>query len=167
MGGGESKVARPTRDSRRRALNVAQIGSGDWIMLGASLLLFIALIANWWVGAGGENAAWKSGAYFVLMLILILATIVLAIYPSLQTEMKLPTLPFASPPVFILLGFVIFLTTLYELGRFTGVAQSTVSPGFGIYLALICALLYLVGALVKWGNRERRLNPELGASMRT
>ena len=152
-------MARPTRDTRRRALSVADLTSGDWIMLGASLLLFIALIANWWDGTAPENSVWRSGIYFIIMLILILATIALAIYPLLQSEMKLPELPVATPPVFIAIGFVIFLYTLYELGRFQGVAQPTVSAGFGIYLALICGLLYLVGALVKWGGRERRLRP--------
>jgi len=148
-------MARPTRETRRRALNVGDLGSGDWIMLGACLLLFIALIANWWDGDAPENAVWKSGIYFTIMLILILLTVVLALYPLLRTEVKLPDLPVATPPVFILIGFVIFLFTLFELGRFEGVHQLDVSPGFGLYLALICGAIYLVGALVKWGSRER------------
>jgi hypothetical protein len=150
-------MARPTRDARRRLISVGSLDSGDWIMLGASLLLFIALIANWWDGDASENAVWHSGIYFAVMLIMILATVILALYPSLQSEMSLRNLPVALPPLFILIGFVIFLGTLYELGRFTGVAQSDVSPGFGIYLALICSVIYLIGSLVKWGNRERRL----------
>ena len=150
-------MARPTRDMRRPTINVGDLNSGDWIVLGASLLLFIAIIANWWVSGGSDNAAWKSGIYFILMLLMILATIFLAFYPTVRSEFNLPQLPWATPPLFILIGFIIFLATLYELGRYTGVAQATVSPGFGIYLALICSLLYLMGALVKWGSRERRL----------
>ncbi len=150
-------MARPTRDQRRQALRIGDLNSGDWIMLGASVLLFIALIANWWVANQNDNALWQSGVYFIVILVLILATIALVVYPSLQTEMNLPALPFAPPPVFIAIGFVMFLLTLYELGKYTGVFQTTVSPGFGIYLALICALIYLIGALVKWGGRERRL----------
>jgi len=150
-------MARPTRDTRRRLVNAGELGSGDWIMLGSSLLLFIALIAGWWVSGGNDNAAWQSGWYFVFMLILILITIVLVAYPAFQSEARLPALPFNTPPVFILIGFVMFLMTFYELGRYQGVLQSTISPGFGIYLALISSALYLVGAMVKWGNRERRL----------
>jgi len=154
-------MGRPTRDIRRRALNVGDLNSGDWIMLGASTLLFIALIANWWVAGDSVNAAWRSGLYFILMLLVILATVVLAMWPLLRMESRLPALPFATPPVFIMIGFIIFLATIYELGRYTGVLHTTVSPGFGIYLAMICSVIYLIGALVKWGSRERRLrNPQ-------
>jgi len=151
-------MARPTRDVRRRALNVAHLDAGDWLILFASVLLFIALIVNWWVRGGSVNSAWRSEVYFVVMLLMILATIVLVAYPMLEAEMGTRPLPFATPPILILIGLVIFLSTLYELGRYEGVAQPTISPGFGVFLALICSALYLVGALIKWGSRERRLS---------
>lgn len=160
LGRGDGVVARPTRDMKRSAINVSDLGSGDWIVLGASILLFIALIGNWWVGGGSLNAAWRSQIYFFVMLLLILGTIGLVMYPLLLPESGSSTPKFALAPVFIAIGFVIFLATLYELGRYTGIAQPTVSPGFGIYLALISSLLYLMGALVKWGSRERRLRPQ-------
>lgn len=153
-------MGRRTREPRRAALNIAELNAGDFVMLAACGVLFLALILNWWVGGDTDNAVWKSSGYFILMLLLILATVVLAIYPLLQSESSLPRLPFATPPMFIAIGFVIFLSTLYEFGRYTGVLQHTVSPGFGIYLALVCGLLYLVGALIKWGSRERRIRAQ-------
>ncbi|HEV3310214.1 MAG TPA: hypothetical protein VG815_06835 [Chloroflexota bacterium] len=150
-------MARPTRDVRRRTFSVAGFSAGDWIILAATVLLFIALIVNWWTGQGSLNSVRYSQVYFVIMLVLILFTIVLVGYPMLESEARLRPLPFASPPIVILIGFVMFLATIFELGRYEGVAQTTVSPGFGIYLALICSCVYLVGALIKWGSRERRV----------
>jgi magnesium-transporting ATPase (P-type) len=150
-------MARPTRDVRRSTLNVARLESGDWIILGSSVLLFIALIVNWWVSGGSFNSVHWSKLYFLGMLILILATIVLTAYPMLEAESGFRPLPFAIPPVFLLIGFIMFLATIYEFGRYQGVQQPTVSPGFGLYLALVCCTLYLVGALIKWGSRERRI----------
>lgn len=149
-------MARPTRDVRRRTFNIGQLGSGDWVLFAATFALFIALIVNWWTGGSGAvNSVRFSEIYFVAMLILILATIALITYPVIQSEVNLRPLPFATPPIMILIGLIIFCATVYECGRYQGVAQTTVSPGFGIYLALICAVVYLVGALIKWGSRER------------
>jgi hypothetical protein len=151
-------MARPTRDARRRTLNIARIESGDWIVLGASVILFIALINNWWVGNGNLNSVHYSELYFVLMLLLILLTVFLVAYPMLQAEAGLSRLPFALPPIFLLIGLAMIFATVYEFGRYQGVVQPTVSPGFGLYLALVCCVIYLVGGLVKWGSRERRIH---------
>ena len=153
-------MARPTRDARRRSINVGNLNAGDWVILAACFLLFVALIGGWWTNPGGVNSVRFSQLYFVAMLVLILATIVLIIYPLLQAEAGLRPLPLATPPILIVIGFLILLGTVYELGRYRGIAQTTVSPGFGIYFALICSVIYLIGALAKWGSRERRIRGE-------
>lgn len=150
-------MARPTRDVRPTALNVANLNAGDGIMLVVVVLLFVALVFNWWVSGQGVNAVKFSELYFVVVLILILVTIGLIVYPMIQSEAGIRPLPFATPPVLLLVGFVILLTTTYELGRYDAVGTTTVSAGFGLWLAFVCSWLYLVGALIKWSSRERAL----------
>jgi len=125
-------------------------------MLLVSIVMFFALTLNIWVRNESVNSLAHSGWYFVIMLILLLLTLVLVIYPVLETEMGLPPLPFATPPVLLATGFLILLTTTYELGRYDGVGAVTVSAGIGLWLTFICSIVYLLGALIKWAGRERR-----------
>lgn len=152
-------MARPTRDIRRRATNIGPLESGDWLLLGSSVLLFFAVVVNWWVSGGHVNAAKFSLAYFVVMLMLIIGTIGLICYPLFQAEASLPAIPLATPPLYLVIGVVMVVASIYELGRYEGVAQPTVSPGFGLYLAIVSSLLYALGALLKWASRQRRDNP--------
>lgn len=150
-------MARPTRDVRRRSVGLGHLAAGDFIVLLVSLLLFFALIINWWVSNASLNAVKYSQLYFVIVLILILATVGLVMYPILESEANLRPLPFATPTILLAIGFLILLMTTYELGRYEGVGLGNVGPGFGLWLAFVCSWLYLLGALVKWGSRQRRL----------
>jgi magnesium-transporting ATPase (P-type) len=133
-----------------------RLGPGDYLMLLVSILLFLALTLNIWIRNESVNSLEHSGWYFIIMLVLILLTLVLVVYPVLETELSLPPLPFATPPVLLATGFLILLTTTYELGRYNGVGAVTVSAGIGLWLAFICSIVYLLGALIKWAGRERR-----------
>lgn len=149
-------MARPTREARRRS-TADQISAGDYIVLVMSAVLFVALLPNWWVHGANINSLKFSQLYFVIMLVLILITLGLLVYPILQSEAHLRPLPFATPPVFLLIGFLMLLGTVYELGRYQGVVPSSVTPGFGLILALIGTIVYLGGAIIKWGSRQRQL----------
>jgi hypothetical protein len=45
---------------------------------------------------------------------------------------------------------------VFELGRYSGVDNPTVSPGLGIWLAVLASVVYVFGAVIKWGSRLRR-----------
>lgn len=149
-------MARPTRDVRRRSLNIGNLSAGDYVLLVVSFVLFLALILNWWVSGASVNAVKFSQFYFVIVLILILVTLGLIVYPLLEAEANLRPLPFATAPLLLAIGFLLLLMTTYELGRYNGIG-STVNPGFGLWLAFVCSWLYLLGALIKWGSRQRQL----------
>lgn len=151
-------MARPTRDVRRRTGNEGSLESGDWLLLGASTLLFFAVVVNWWVTNANFNAAKFSVAYFVVMVILAIGSVALICYPFVQTRIGLPSLPVATPPLYLSVAVILILATVYELGRYEGVEQPTISPGFGLYLAIVSSVLYGFGALLKWASRERRRN---------
>ncbi len=125
-------------------------------MLLVSIVMFFALTLNIWVSNENVNSLAHSGWYFIIELILLLLTLVLVVYPVLESELSLPPLPFATPPVLLATGFLILLTTTYELGRYDGVGAVTVSAGIGLWLTFICSIVYLIGALIKWAGRERR-----------
>ena len=42
---------------------------------------------------------------------------------------------------------------MYEFGKYACFQCQGVSRGFGIWLALISAVIYLVGAVIRWGSR--------------
>ncbi len=135
---------------------MSHIGAGDFGILIASVLLFVALIPNWWASGQSFNAVKYSVVYFVIVLVLILVTIGLILYPLMESEAGIRALPFATPPLFLSIGFLLLLITTFELGRYDGVG-SAFRAGFGLWLAEICCVVYLIAGLVKWGSRERRL----------
>lgn len=149
-------MARPTRDVRRRSLNLNRLGAGDYIMLLVCIVMFFALTLNIWVSNESVNSLEHSAWYFTVELVLLLLTLVLVVYPVLESELSLPALPFATPPILLATGFLILLTTTYELGRYDGVEQVNLSAGIGMWLAFICSIVYLIGAVIKWASRERR-----------
>ena len=149
-------MARPTRDVRRSAVSQGSLESGDWLLLAASALLFFAVVVNWWVSDSNFNAAQFSKAYFVVMVLLAVGTVILICYPFIQAQIGLPSLPVATPPLYLSVSVILILSTVYELGRYEGVTQPTISPGFGLYLAIVSSVLYGLGALLKWAGRERR-----------
>jgi hypothetical protein len=142
-------------------MSLGFLGAGDIVVVGASILLFVALIANWFASdhVGSVNAIKYSGLYFVVALIIILISLALIVWPALHDQGALPALPFAVEPVILGIGALLVLLATYEVGRYTAVtmpgAAGVVTAGFGVGLAFVCSWLYLVGALVKWGSRQR------------
>ncbi|HZT96692.1 MAG TPA: hypothetical protein VFB34_07625 [Chloroflexota bacterium] len=150
-------MGRPTRDVRRRSFDFSDLNAGDYVVLAATVVMFIALLGNWWVNGLAVNAAYHSQLYFVIELVLLLLTVVLVVYPLVHSELGLRPLPFATPPIMLAIGFLLLLTTTYELGRYTGVGVIGIGAGFGLWMAFVAAWVYLLGAVIKWGGRQRRL----------
>jgi magnesium-transporting ATPase (P-type) len=144
-----------TRATRRHTIDLRQLALGDYIILVASVILFFALLLNWWASGQNVNAFQHSWLYAVITLVFLLITIVLVTYPLFQPEFRLPPLPVATPPLLLILAFLILLSVVYELGRYVGVDNVGIAPGFGLWLAFIASLVYLLGALIKWGARLR------------
>src|SRR5437867_1545256 len=111
-------MVRPTRDVRRGSVVFGQLGTGDLIILFVSGVLFLAIMLNWWVSNMSVNAWQFSQLYFVIVLLVILATLAVDLYPLLETEMGFRPLPVATPPLFLGMGFLLLLMTTYELGRY-------------------------------------------------
>ena len=81
-------MARPTRDIRRPSVNVGQLTAGDFILLLDSVLLLIALLINEW--AKGASISLKySEWYFYIVLIMLLVSTVLIVYPLIESEVGL------------------------------------------------------------------------------
>lgn len=151
----EKSMARPTRVTRYRTLDLTRLTAGDFAILGASALLFLALFVNWWANGQNVNALEHSSLYVTVSLVLLLVTVVLVIYPTLEPEFDLPPLPFATPLVLLGIGLVVLIMAVFELGRYIGVDNVGITPGIGPWLAIIASAIYLLGATVKWGSRPR------------
>jgi hypothetical protein len=60
------------------------------------------------------------------------------------------------------LGAVLLLIFVYELGKYACFQCQGVSRGFGIWLALISSVIYLIGAVIRWGSRPTRQSQVAG-----
>jgi hypothetical protein len=89
----------------------------------------------------------------VIVIVFFLATIFLVIYPALSPDLGLPPLPFSTPVVFLTMGAILLLMFTYELGKYACIQCAGLNRGIGIWVALISSILYIVGAVIKWGSR--------------
>jgi hypothetical protein len=144
---------RSARPRRSGFLDMRRITLGDYVVLGAALLMLISLFLPWFSVPGVTGDKWAfahSEIAAVIVIIFFLASVFLVIYPSISSEMGLPPLPFSTPVVFLIMGAILLLIFTYELGKYSSV------EGFGVWLALLAAIIYIVGAVVKWGSRPSR-----------
>jgi hypothetical protein len=148
------------RPRSRGFIDLRRITLGDYMVLAASLLTVVSLFLPWFVSSvprtHGEWAFTYSEAASVVVIVFFLATLFLVLYPAIATEMGLSPLPFSTPIVYMTLGAVLLLLFVYELGKYACFQCQGVSRGFGIWLALISAVIYLIGAVIRWGTRPSR-----------
>ena len=152
---------RTVRSRMRPLLDLRQIAIGDYIILVSSLLTLVSLFLPWFrtsiTHPHDEWAFTYSEVASIVVILFFLLTLFLVIYPAISPETGAPPLPFATPPVFLIIGAVLLLLFTYELGKYACIqcAPGT-SRGIGVYVAFIAALVYLVGAVIKWGSRPVR-----------
>lgn len=145
---------------RRRSgfIDLHRITIGDWIVLAAALVTVISLFMPWFVSnlPGGHNqwAFTYSEVASVVVIVFFLATLFLVIYPALSSELGLPPLFFTTPVIFLTLGLILLLLFTYEIGKYGCVLCQGISRGFGVWVAFIAALAYIIGAIIKWGSRQ-------------
>ncbi|HEX6506381.1 MAG TPA: hypothetical protein VF221_02005 [Chloroflexota bacterium] len=151
---------RSARARRRGFIDVRRITIGDYIVLAASALTVISLFLPWFTSSvpssHGEWAFTYSEVASVVVIVFFLATLFLVVYPAVASEMGLPPLPFSTPLIYLTMGAILLLMFVYELGKYACIECQGVSRGFGIWLALFSACVYIVGAVVRWGSRPTR-----------
>lgn len=159
IGGGMRNV----RSRRRAVVDLRRIMIGDYIVLVAGFMTLISLFMPWFVSSIGpsrtQNAFAYSPLFSTIVIVFFLATIFLVLYPAVAPEFGLPLLPFSTPLVFMALGGILLLMVMYEMGKYACISCTTVSRGYGVWLALVASCVYLVGAIIKWGSRPVRRTP--------
>jgi hypothetical protein len=151
---------RNTRVRRRRLLDLRGVTLGDWIILLASILSVASLFMTWFETSvprpHGEWAFTYSEGTSVAVIVLFLLTVFLIFYPVMAPQAGLPSLPFATPLVFLGIGALLLLVFTFELGRYDCIECQAISRGFGVGVAFFSAFIYIVGAIIKWGSRPVR-----------
>lgn len=149
---------------RRRGgvIDLHRITIGDWFVLFAGLFTVIALFLPWFhsnlAGGHDQNAFAYSEVAAVVVIVFFLATLYLVVYPALSADVGLPPLPFQTPMLFLAMGTILLLIFTYEAGRYGCVLCQGTSRGIGVWVALTAAVLYVLGAIVKWGSRPTPRN---------
>lgn len=148
------------RVRRRSFVDLRKILIGDYIVLVAALISLVSLFLPWFVSSIGPSHVETAFAYSAIastvIILMFLATIFLVIYPALSPDLRVPRFPLATAPIFLLFGAVLTLLTTYELGKYACIQCAGVSRGFGVWLAWVAAIVYIVGAVIKWGSRPLR-----------
>jgi hypothetical protein len=54
------------------------------------------------------------------------------------------------------MGTILLLMYFFEYGKYSCITCQGVTHGFGIYVGLIASVVYIVGAVIKWGSRQTR-----------
>src|SRR5437763_1692443 len=144
---------RSARPRRRSFIDLRRITIADYIVLASSLLALVSLFMPWFVSSlPPSRSQWAftySEVASVVVIVFFLATLFLSIYPLLAAEAGFPALPFSTPLVFLTMGSILLLLFTYELGKYSCVLCQGVSRGFGVWVALISACVYIVGAVIK------------------
>jgi hypothetical protein len=151
---------RTVRRRRGGFIDIARITLGDWIVLIAGLLTVVSLFLPWFLSnVPGTHDQWAftySEVFSVVVLVFFLATLFLVIYPAISNEMGLPPLPFSTPVIFLTMGAILLLLFFYELGRYDCIECQGVSRGLGVWVGLIASVVYIVGAVIRWGSRPTK-----------
>ena len=61
-----------------------------------------------------------------------------------------------KPTIIILSVIVLLLMFFFQFGKYSCITCQGVSHGFGIYLGLIAAFVYVAGSVIKWGSRPTK-----------
>lgn len=141
---------------RRGFIDLHRVTLGDYVVLAASLLTLISLFMPWWTsplpGSRDQWAFTYSEWTSVIVIVFFLAVLFLVVYPALSTDLHLPRLPFATPVIFLTMGTLLLLMYTYELGKY-GCVNCPSTRGWGIWLGWFAAIVFIVGAIIRWGSR--------------
>jgi hypothetical protein len=153
---------RSVRVRRRSFLDLRRITIGDWIVLAASGLTVISLFLPWFgTSTPRPHDEWAftySEVASAVAIVFFLATLFLVLYPALSQDLGLAPLPFSPPPMFFIMGAILLLVFTYELGKYACI-ECPVSREYGVWVGLIAAAVYLLGAIIRWGSRPPRRVP--------
>lgn len=152
---------RNVRSRRRTFIDLARITIGDWIILAAGVMALISLFLPWFntstpPPSHSEWAFAYSQVASAVVIVVFLATVSLILYPALSPDFRLPLLPLSTPLIFFSIGAILLLVFTYELGKYACITCPGGSRGFGVWVALISAVVYMVGAVIRWGTRPLR-----------
>jgi hypothetical protein len=149
---------RSVRARRRSFIDLRRITIADYIVLASSLLALASLFMPWFVSSISRSqwAFTYSEVASVVVIVFFLATVFLIIYPAVAVDSGLPALPFSTPLVFLTMGSILLLLFTYELGKYSCIQCQGVNRGYGVWVALFSACVYIVGSVIKWGSRPVR-----------
>lgn len=151
---------RSVRSRRQSFVDLRRVTIGDYIVLFAALFTMISLFLPWSNStAPGTHSQWAftySEVASVVVIIFFLATLFLVIYPAVSSEMGLAPLPFSTPLIFLTMGSILLLLFSYELGKYECIQCPGLSRGIGVLVAFFLALIFIIGAIIKWGSRTPR-----------
>jgi hypothetical protein len=54
------------------------------------------------------------------------------------------------------MGAILLLMFMFEFGKYSCILCQGVSRGFGIYVGLIASVVFIIGAIIRWGSRPTR-----------
>lgn len=148
---------RRVRPQRRSFIDLQRITIGDYLVLASALLTFVSLFLPWITLNGPpSHSEWAfkySEIAAVIVIVFMLATIFLVIYPALSSDLGLPVMPFSTPVIFLTMGGILVLLFSFELGKYACVLCVGESRGIGLWLAFVSAWVFIIGAVVRWGSR--------------
>jgi hypothetical protein len=141
-------------------MDLRRVTIGDYVVLVASLLTVVSLFMTWFVSnVPGTHNQWAftySEVASVVVIVFFLATVFPVLYPVIAPEFGLPPLPFSTPLIFLTMGGILLLMFMFEFGKYSCILCQGVSRGFGIYVGLISSVVYIIGAIIRWGSRPAR-----------
>lgn len=151
---------RTARVQRRSSIDLRRVTIGDWIVLVAGLFTVVSLFLPWFVtGTPRQHNEWAftySEVASLLVIVFFLVTVFLVLYPAVAAEFGLAPLPFSPPVLFFFMGALLVLVFTYQLGKYACIACTVSSRGYGIWIGLVASVVYLLGAIVRWGSRPAR-----------
>jgi hypothetical protein len=128
-------------------MDFAKFKPSDWMKVGGGLLFFIAYFLKWWgLDIAGNTYGWKGSHYFftgTVPMLLLLAVGVVAVLRVSGT--KLPKLPW---PIMLLAATALCTLLIIIRFFFDGLEGGSLDRKVGLFLAIIGAIVALVGSVL-------------------
>ena len=137
-----------------KSFDASAVSRATWIAAGGALILFISVFFSWYtasvhgLGVSASGSGWDSGS--LAKLVALLALIALA---ALVIEMFVPTVTLPLPASLIVMGAgglsVLFILIKFVDKPADGGGVVSISLAWGIFVALIAAVVTVVGGYLK------------------
>jgi hypothetical protein len=146
------------------SFDINKLSTPDRLIVGGGAVAFIAAFLPWWGYSGPLRLystsviGWSAGFTAWLGSLLLTAA---AVYLVLRrSDVSLPTLPFG--PAFSVagasvIGLALVIIRWVSLPRVRGGLAGSIGPKFGIWLAIIGAIVELVGAAMEFRSSGESL----------